>query len=298
MKIRTSLPIILSVVAMSTSTTRGGECFVDFETLPSGAMSVDNLELIGSYTCPGGSTTVTFGFDTDNNGVIDVNARLETRTSNDQAPQAYTAGVNNRGSNPDQDLTCCGSAPTCILKVTTAAAACSASGAGAGGSFLLREPKNPESPTARLDAGDAFLIVYGGTLPTSASGQIWDIDADGRDPDQRVEKFTVDALAANGTVIETRELVGLTIGDPASRNGLPSTFEFQNLSPDIAKIRITLDVEPSGGAGLAFDNFNATGVGRPPPIPTVSAWGLIVLALMLAAGITLYFGRRHPEPTE
>lgn len=35
-------------------------------------------------------------------------------------------------------------------------------------------------------------------------------------------------------------------------------------------------------------------VAPPPTIPTVSAWGLMVLALMLAVAAKLYFGRRHP----
>ncbi len=43
--------------------------------------------------------------------------------------------------------------------------------------------------------------------------------------------------------------------------------------------------------------FQTTLEQQVPPIPTVSAWGLIVLTLMLAVPAKLYFGRRHPEPT-
>lgn len=49
-----------------------------------------------------------------------------------------------------------------------------------------------------------------------------------------------------------------------------------------------------GGVYIAFKPSSPSG----SVIPTVSSWGLIVLALMLALGAKLYFGRRHPEATE
>jgi len=244
---------ILTVFAVAVfSVPTYGSLVVDFETTASGATPVDDQEVLGSFT--DGTTTITFGYDTTDDLLINRNARFESRTNGADSIFSYTTNSpSNPAQNPDLDL----------------------SATNEGGDWLLREPKGSETPGASLAGGDRFIIDYSGVLPNSASGQIWDIDGD--------ETFRVEAFDSTGLLIATvLPTPGIDPGQPGSRNGLSTTFIFDNLSSPIAKIGITIDSVSFGG-GFAFDNFNATAVPEPG-----------MLSLIAMGSILLVTRRRRP----
>ncbi len=201
---------------------------IDFETTSVGGVPVDDSNATGFFF--DGPTGVRFGFDTNNDLVQDAPAHFESRVNGNDSPAAgYTSGSSTLPNDSDTDLS-----PT-----------------NEGGSWMLREPKNQESPDASLfTGGDWFLIQYSGVLPTSCSGEIWDVD--------NGEQYRVDAYDASDVLIATYfPPIGLDPDLPGSRNGLGTTFAFSGLSSPIAKIAISLSVTTAGG-GFGFDNFNAT----------------------------------------
>ncbi len=235
----------LALAALATALVVGGlsrAATIDFETLPGGGTPTDNGPLGLTATYQDGATFVSFGWDTDNDLVADVAALFESHVVD--SGQGYVAGPSNTS---DLDLT-----PN-----------------GQGGDFFLRRPGgvNPNP------GGDDFLISYSGFLPTSASGEIWDLDAG--------EHWQIDALDIGGGVIATINTpVGNNIpNDPNNFDGLPYTFSFNNLSVGIQTIRISL-LQNNPNVGFAFDNFNATQPATVIPEPASLAMGLTGLALM------------------
>lgn len=209
-----------------------GAAPITFETTPGGGAPIDDSVLVGSYVV--GLTTVTFGIDSNNDFLLDTDVFFERRGRN--GLDAYTS---NFGSGKDEDAS------------------------ATGGSFFLRPPESSTFPGfATLDPGEAFLIVYSGVLPTSASGSIWDIDGN--------EGNTVQALDAGMSVLDTVILTPAEGGD-----SLPATFSFANLASPISFIRIVNNNGP-----LGFDNFDATRpAGQPVPEPaSIAIWSLLGLA--------------------
>lgn len=209
---------------------------IDFETTAIGGLPVDDANATGIFF--DGPTGVRFGFDTDNDLIIDAPAHFENRWNGFDAPYAaYTSGSSTLPNLADADL----------------------SPGNIGGDWLLREPKQAESPPASVFAGaDWFIIEYSGVLPTSCSGEIWDVD--------NGEQYVVEAYDALGVLIATYiPPVGLHPDAPGSRNGLETTFAFSSLSSPIAKIGVYLQ-STIGGGGFAFDNFNATQVPGPAAV--------------------------------
>jgi hypothetical protein len=231
--------VILVVVLLSLPTSiRAGT--ITFETRPDGSTPTDNEELTTSYL--DASTSITFGFDTNSDLQIDVNARLERRDNDPIA--AYVTDT-------DDDL--------------------DKTGTGEGGEWVLRNPKESE-PNALNLLNNAFLVKYSGTLATSVSGQIWDIDAG--------EQYNIEAFDQfNAFLFNTLTPVGpgTCCGGPA--DGLPFTFSFASVTTPIATIRIT-QLQGDRSAGFAFDNFSTNPVPEPSTIVLLIG-GMMMLGLRL-----------------
>lgn len=196
---------------------------ITFETLPDGTTPVDNAELTASYV--DGPTIVTFGFDTNADLSIDVNARFERRGTD-----PIYAYVTDTQDDLDKTAT------------------------GEGGDWILRNPQGSEPGALNL-LDNAFLVKYSGALATSVSGQIWDVDAG--------EQYNIEAFdVSNLLVASVLSPVGPDgcCGGPA--DGLPFTFAFTNLGTPIAALRIT-QIQGDRAAGFAFDNFSTTPVPEP-----------------------------------
>jgi hypothetical protein len=128
------------------------------------------------------------------------------------------------------------------------------------GNFFLR------GPTGGADFG-IFVITYSGsTLVTAASGEIWDIDGTAvlGGPPATTEEYTVRAYDSGGTLLATQvSPLGVLTSAVAPLDGQPWVFSFSGLSAGIAKITIDFTGSKPAGIGLAFNNFNPTGVPEP-----------------------------------
>jgi hypothetical protein len=227
--------VILVVVLLSLPTSiRAGT--ITFETRPDGSTPTDNEELTTSYV--DASTIVTFGFDTNGDLSIDVNARFEKRGTD------LTFGYIT-DTEDDLDRT----------------------GTGQGGEWALRVPKDPEPNPVNISNGGAFLVKYSGTLVSSVSGEIWDVDSG--------EQYLIEAFdGANVSIGSVMSFIGPggCCGGPT--DGLPFTFSFNNLATPIATLRIT-EVLVLQNAGFALDNFSST------PIPEPSSIALLVGGMLV-----------------
>jgi hypothetical protein len=222
----TPLSGVVLVISLLCLPTAGSAGTLTFETLPDGATPTDNAELTTPYI--DASTSVTFGFDTNDDLSIDVNARFEKRGTD--PTYAYVTDT-------DDDL--------------------DKTGTGEGGDWVLRNPRDAE-PNALNLLNSAFLIKYSGTLSANVSGQIWDIDAG--------EQYSIEAFNEfNAFLFGTLTPVGpgTCCGGPA--DGLPFTFSFTNAITPVATIRIT-QMQGDRAAGFAFDNFSTTEVPEPSSV--------------------------------
>lgn len=217
---------VSAVLVLGTFTATGRAQTIDFETTPAGGTPLDDARLTSPYSF--GATSVHFGFDTDNDLAIDTEPNFELRGGVlGESGWAYRTGPSATLEN-DVDLT-----PT-----------------GSGGSWLLRKPMSGVDPLA----GHDFLIVYSGALPTTASGQIWDIDG----YSGVFDKWQVDALDASGQVVGTilsPAFQSMSNPPSSSYDGWPWNFCFLDLPQPIKTVRCSfLGVNP-GSVGFAFDNF-------------------------------------------
>jgi len=238
---------VMFIVALLCFPTVGSAGTINFETRPNGTTPTDNEELTASYV--DASTVISFGFDTDGDLAIDVNARFEKR-GND-AIFAYLTDTDE-----DADKT----------------------GTGQGGEWTLRRPKTPEPNPVYISEGDAFLVKYSGTLVSSASGEMWDIDSGEQ---YLIEAYDV-ANVSLGSVLSfigpNGSGIGGCCGGPT--DGLPFTFSFNNLSAPIATIKITEVLVGGTGAGFTFDNFSTTSTPEPSSIALLMG-GMLLLGWRL-----------------
>lgn len=212
-----------------------------FETRPDGTTPTDNAELTTVYIDV--LTNVGFGFDTDGDLSIDVNARFEKR-GNDPTFSYIT--------DTDDDL--------------------DKTGTSQGGDWVLRSPKDSESNALNISNGAAFLVQYSGILPTYVSGEIWDVDSG--------EQYRIEAF--DGTNVSLGSVLsfigpGGCCGGPT--DGLPFTFAFDSLATPVGTLRIT-EVRGNSGAGFAFDNFSTTPTPEPSSIVLLLG-GVLVLSWRL-----------------
>lgn len=132
-----------------------------------------------------------------------------------------------------------------------------------------------------LGNGDTFLTINYGTPTLAASGQIWDIDANGNG----FEQWSVFAWNGTSKVAFDNSPRGILQSNDKSLDALPWDF---SLSPgggqtfDRITIVFTGNKKPSD-IGLAFDNFNATQA-HVIPVPEPSELWLFALGLGMLGG--------------
>lgn len=139
-----------------------------------------------------------------------------------------------------------------------------------------------------LGTGDTFLTINYGTATLAASGQIWDIDADGNG----FEQWTVYAYSGSTLVATDVSPTGISQNNALSLDGLPWDF---SLNPGGGQTFDSIALVFTGAKkksdiGLAFDNFNATQA-QIQQVPEPSALWLFALGLGML-GSTLVIRRR------
>ena len=99
--------------------------------------------------------------------------------------------------------------------------------------------------------GAALLVQY--ASPMSAAGAaIWDIDGN---PNQGTERWRVDALAFDGSVLASiLSPLGESLDDE-SLNAMPWNFAFERETADIFGLRIAFVGSKTWGIGAGFDHF-------------------------------------------
>ncbi len=230
--------------------------FITFETRPDGTTPLDDeiIALGTGYTTNDG-VTVTFGFDTNNDGTADLAAAFEdTLDENVTVEPEYGYCSSNYGS-----------------------FACTADQAAPGfedqlGDFFIRSAGAPGTHW------DSFIIQYDApTAVTAASGEIWDIDRG----NAGWELFYVSAYDDIGNLLATETSPqGMYENNPATLDAKPWAWTFSGLS-DIDKIVFTRDTAPGAKDyfPLGFNNFNPTSATIVPEPSTALLVGLGLIGL-------------------
>ena len=258
------LVLVLGALVFGVAPSYAG--MITFETKPNGDVPTDD-EVIGlgaGYTTSD-NVTVTFGFDTDNDGAADLPAAFEDTLDEpafgaDAEPE-YGYCSSNYGSYP-----------------------CTADQAATGyetqlGNFFIRS-------SGALTDWVAFIIQYDAPNPvTAASGEIWDIDRGA----MGWEKFHVSAYDGAGNLLATQASPqGMYEYNPATLDGKPWVWTFSGLS-DIDKIVFTRDTSPGAKLyfPLGFNNFHPTSNEVFVPEPSTAllfGLGLASLAIRQRSG--------------
>lgn len=206
---------------------------ITFEVDPFGAVPVDDaaLGLASAYTV--GPLSITFGIDGDLDGIPESPAFFER-----SGPDVLDGYVGCLG----RDVAAPGFGP--VL----------------GGWFLRATPG--------ADYGHLVISYAGGTV-SGASGEIWDIDG----VSQGTEQYRVKAYDSGGVLLATIDSPLSSQESGCANTELdsrPWTFNF-SLTPGIARITVDFIGSKTGGIGLAFNNFNATG--EVPVSAKPATWG-------------------------
>lgn len=203
---------------------------IDFETAPDGSTPVDNAPLSTPYNIDGGGT-VRFFFLTDKGKEV---SPLFEKSGAEQTDNGF---LSTQGRTPGQPDTYYDTAQAGYQQQL--------------GNYFLRQPDSIGSVPGPL------MIEYNTTQTITAfSGEIWDIDADTSNGN---EKWQVDALDGLGNVLATIiSPEGINAADPASLDSRPWVFSFTNLAPGMTTVRLTFDGSKKNNIGLAFNNFSPT----------------------------------------
>jgi len=257
----------LAVAAALLAATTASANIITFETRADGSTPLDDetIPLGSGYTTNDG-VTVTFGFDTNSDGVADLAAAYEDTLDKPAfgtgAEPEFGYCSSNYGSFPcatDQ------AAPGYETQL---------------GDFFIR------ASGAQTDWG-SFIIQYDApNAVTAASGEIWDIDRG----NLGWEKFHVAAYDGEGNLLETQTSPqGMFEHNPATLDAKPWAWTFSGLS-DIDKIVFTRDTSPGAKSyfPLGFNNFNPTSNGLFVPEPSPA----LLLALGLGAWAAMTRRRR------
>jgi hypothetical protein len=216
---------------------------IDFETVP-GTTPSDQLAINTQYAADFG---ITFGLDTDSDGVADGGTPFLEKTG--QADSG--SGFKNTNGNYDE----ADSGYESLL-----------------GDYFLRIGTDHLATAP----GPALIIDYS-TPVSGASGQIWDIDGHSAG----TEQWSVTALNTSRQVIDTILSPEGLVVDDTSLDGKPWTWSFDHgLTQDIYAIRLEF-VGTSPTVGLAFDNFSPSA----PAVPLPHAFWLFGSGLLGMVGI-------------
>jgi hypothetical protein len=209
--------LMTTFIIFNVSQARAG--IITFELDANGNSPTDNGVVEFTDVFFDGDVGISFGFDTDNDGVLDQNAVFEAAGNND-------TGDNDTGfkGGYGDDM----AAPNYVSQL---------------GQFFLRQ----STPYSQFGI---FTILYDSELPiTAASGEIWDID--GKLKNNKTEQFLVEAF--NGDTL--LDSIMSPLGIDHSLDAKPWAFGFSNLT-DINKIEISFVGGKKAGIGLAFNNFS------------------------------------------
>jgi hypothetical protein len=212
---RTLRSLLLVALAVSHATGVAVASTIDFETLPGGAAS-DGIPIGTQYLA---THRMAFGLDTNGDGFANTGALpLLEQVGEDE----YWAFVNDIDSASEKAM------PGYEAML--------------GGWTLALPTHRP---------GTALLVSY--ATPMSAAGaDIWDIDGN---PRQGTERWRIDALAFDGSVLASiLSPSGDSLG-AESLNAMPWHFAFTRETADIFGIRIEFVGSKTWGIGAGFDRF-------------------------------------------
>jgi hypothetical protein len=234
-----------AVLLLAAAPLRTAALTIDFETVPGGTPS-DQLAISNQYEPAFG---VTFGVDSDDDGVVDTTPFLE-QIDNSDAGIGFWNDTRNGA-----DLAAVGFEAEL-------------------GYYFLR------FGTTTFATPDTSLIITYTNPVSAASAQIWDIDG----LTGASERWRIDALAADlSTVVDSilspeRDYTGNL---PGSLDGLPYTWSFDHgATTDIYAIRISFEGTKIADVGLAFDQFSPSEAAIPEPHTSLLlGMGLVGLAL-------------------
>jgi len=248
--------LIAGTVALTlgTITSAQASSFVSFEDASEVGLG-DNQKVIDQYLNQGFS----FGMDNDLDGLADLNiAPVLEKVGNDNTSGFVNAGSGNDVAEAglfDEDL-----------GITYADRL---------GNYFLR--------TGGLGGNGGNLLITYTEGTSAASGELWDIDGNANffnDGSNRIERWEVQALGADGSILEKILSPEGTVAD-GPLDGKPWLWSFERDTADVKAIRFVFTGDsPAKNVGLAFDNFSAYGVeGAETPEPGSLA-GLMVLGLV------------------
>jgi hypothetical protein len=228
---------------------RAPAAVIDFETTPFGVPPIDNAPLsrLTPYNIAG--LQVSFGFDTNSDGMIDSDGLFEETGTYPGDPISAFSGSSGIDT-PDP-----GFGPQL-------------------GNWFLQSPV-PGSQFGR------FVIQYASSFPvTAASGEIWDID--GNQNTGVTEEYTIQAFDSTNSLLATIvSPLGVLDTPIAPLDGEPWVFAFSGLSAGIDHIVITFTGTKTSGIGLAFNNFYPTTAVPEPGAATLAAIAIIMSTFVL-----------------
>ena len=194
---------------------------IDFELTPAGVIPVDDSPLSRTEPYSSDGIAVTFGFDTNNDGVVDTDAVFEHRGNDSNNGFFSSFGTDTMDTErEDSPLTL--------------------------GDYFLRAPGAFNVP------GD-FWITYDAEV-TAVSGEIWDIDGFSGTSEQ----WRVSAFDGNDNLVASLDSpAGLDNANASSLDSLAWVFSLEG--ENIRRVKIEfIGTSPTNSIGLAFDNYNAT----------------------------------------
>lgn len=225
----------LAAVCCAPAPLVAGPSTISFETMPDGAVPVDDQPLDHNAWYDAGGVRVRFGFDTDGDLVPDRDAVFEA------AGKDGTDAFGNNLLNNARDTAHPGYE------------------ARLGGFFLRNDP---------AFAFEHNFVVEYETPVTRLSGEIWDLDGvEGKD-----EKWTVLGFDEHGYVAAACVSGRWRQYDAYSFDGLPWRFALDTDRP-IKRLLIQFLGSKETNIGFAFNNFDATGAGVPPVLLGVMPGG-------------------------
>ncbi|GIW74642.1 MAG: hypothetical protein KatS3mg103_1164 [Phycisphaerales bacterium] len=211
---------------------------IDFELTPGSMMPSDNLQLDRTAPYVISGIGITFGFDSDADGLTDTDAVFERRGTDGTdgffsttAPSTFDA-----------------ERPGSLHSLDT---------------YFLRQP-------TPIGAVPGTFVIEFSTAVQGISGQIWDIDASDSDP-SIYEQWRVTALDAFGNILATQlSPQGLQPSQTGSLDSLAWVFAFSGVG---AISRVEIDsIGTQDRPGLGLDNFAIT------PIPAPTSLAVLGLA--------------------